>query len=348
MKGKIFHTLMMSLADYKRTWESKRTDDKYGPVPSDCQETIDNQIECIEQAKSYVRSLPIEDDPKSLNPLCEFMKFFQTELNVFGLDGNRVSLTDVQIRELHKIHNNDKVKVNWARQSGKDTVILSYLVYLAATKGKKIFIDAPNHKQLEHMINRIRHMTPDWFLDKKYDNKLYFQTGGLITTDLFDYNHCSVLFANEYDHIHHYKASSYTWCNNFEKKIIVSKELNHPDFVESTINWNELPNADECFKQKMIESIGLDAWNREFEVNEMREEFTASKMRKIADEQNCEYDKRMIEKIEKAIKDGANKGVIYYYIDKPLSEYVKRHFRLRGFSVEGNFGLMQYGTRISW
>ena len=44
MNSKIFHTLMMALAEYKRHWVDKRTDDKYGPVPSDCQEIIDKQI----------------------------------------------------------------------------------------------------------------------------------------------------------------------------------------------------------------------------------------------------------------------------------------------------------------
>ena len=77
MNSKIFSTLMMALHDYKRNWNDKRTDDKYGPVPSDCQEIINKQIEKIDESMSYVRSIPIEDEPKSLNPLCEFMRFFQ-------------------------------------------------------------------------------------------------------------------------------------------------------------------------------------------------------------------------------------------------------------------------------
>ena len=349
MNSKIFSTLMMALHDYKRNWNDKRTDDKYGPVPSDCQEIINKQIEKIDESMSYVRSIPIEDEPKSLNPLCEFMRFFQFSLNIFGVDGNRVFLTDVQIRELHKIHNNDKVKVNWARQSGKDTVILSYLVYLAATKGKTIFIDGRNHKHLEHMINRIIGMTPDWFLKRKYNNKIFFETGGVITTDRCDYTSCDVVFANDYDYGSFNRfIDPFGSCNKNKKMIIATKGLLPDRYVLSTINWDELPGRDECFKQEMIKSIGLDAWYKEFEVTGMCEEFTASKMRKTADEQNCEADKKLIEQIEKDIKEGACKGDSYYYIDKPLSEYVKRHFRLRGFDVEGNFGLMQYGTRISW
>jgi len=409
---------MMALSEYKRSWNDKRTYDKYEPVPSDCQEIIDKQIDCIEQAKSYVRSIPFDDEPKSLNPLCEFRKFFQTELNVFNLTGDRVFLTEVQIRELYKIHNNDKVKVNWTRQSGKDTVILSYLVYLA-TKGKRIFIDARNQKQLDHMMGRIRHMTPDWFLDNKFDNKLYFQTGGLITTS--DSDSCDIIFSNDYDY-------NIGGCSihrpNFKKVIVVSKELNNPTFIESKINWDEIPGREESFKQKMIESIGLDAWNREFEVNKMDcennnnmsifivsklnsecgnrekivksditlirqgdgtfkvfknrfgkngqiisnlnellevnkmcEEFTASKMRKIADKQNCEADKRMIEKIVESIKYKTSKGYNCISIDEHLSECVKSYFIDRGFKIkigttesDREFSGVSYHeyTEISW
>ena len=330
MNSKIFDTIMSALTEYKRSWNGKRIDDKYGPVLQESQEIIDKQIKYIEQAKSYVRSLPIEDEKKTVKSLCDFIKFFDNELSIFNVDGNKIHLMDVQIRELHKIHNNDKVKVNWTKQSGKDTVILPYLVYLA-TKGKRIFIDAVTSNHLKRMMDDIRDMCPKWIHDghTNTSTNIYFINGGLITTS--KRSSCDTIFSNEYDYnvdgglIHR---------PNFKKVIVVSKELNEPNYVESVINWNELPGRDECFKQKTIESIGIDHWYKEFEVTGMCEEFTASKMREIVEEKNQIDFEKTIKNIKAGIKAAAENNHYSREFSKITSEKVREYFRLRGFKVE--------------
>ena len=345
MKNKIQTTILKALYDLKYSWNKKRTDEKYGSVCEEAQDFIDGQVKECDDAIDYIRwHSDFDNEKKSSNSLCEFVKFFHTELNIFDRDGNRVFLTGVQKRELYKIHNNDKVKMNWCRQSGKDTVALAYLIYLAQEKRKRILIDAPNCNQRKDMLDKIYSMSNCSF---HHEDTLKFLGGGYITTSTLCNNNFDLLFSNEYDYnlapFPLGKVGKY----GFDKMIVVSKKLKDCDFVESTINWDEVPGRDECFKQKMIESIGIKSWNREFEVTEMCEEFTASKMRKISDEANCEEDKKTIKCIEHAIKVMAEQGREYYTTDKLLSEGVKSYFRLRGFKVKRS-NSSTYLYCISW
>lgn len=336
---------MSALTEYKRSWNGKRIDDKYGPVPQESQEIIDKQIEYIEQTKSYVRSLPIYNKEKTVNPLCDFIKFFDNELSIFNVDGNKIHLMDVQIRELHKIHNNDKVKVNWTRQSGKDVIILSYLVYLA-TKGKRIFIDAVTSNHLKRMLDDIIDMCPKWIHDRQPNTRtnIYFINGGLITTS--DRDSCDTIFSNEYD----YNADGgLIHRPNFKKVIVVSKELNEPNYVESVINWNELPGRDECFKQKTIGSIGIDHWYKEFEVTGMCEEFTASNLRNIKNEIQNKTDHKVIEGIRQECIKRTKCGSDHYLYKFGLSCGVQEYLVKRGFNIEHDYNYCgRKYTKISW
>ena len=327
MKNKIQNTILNALFEFKYKWNKQ---------PRACCETdklLKDKIKECDDAIDYIRwHSDFDGETKITDSVLEFIEFFHQELKILNRDGERVFLTNAQKRELYKIHYNNKVKMNWCRQSGKDTVALAYLIYLAQEKRQRILIDAPNYNQRKDMLDRIYSMSNCSF---HLEDTLKFLGGGYITTstlggrDKFD-----VLFSNEYD----YNLAPFPLCKTndygFDKMIVVSKKLKDCDFVESTINWDEIPGRDECFKQKMIESIGIESWNREFEVTEMCEEFTASKMRKVSDEVNCKADKKTIKDIEHAIKEKAKMGYEDYIYNKPLSNYIKDYFLSRGFDVE--------------
>jgi hypothetical protein len=349
MNNNILYTTMTALLNYKRDWNKRRYNEKYGSVV--CKEdqlAIDKEIEKIDESIKYIRSQPLVEEKISTESVLEFIRFFHTELNVFNIDGERVYLTKAQERELHTIHFNDKVKINWCRQSGKDTVGLAYLIYLAHEKGKRILIDAPTREILRTILDKIQYMSSNLYPSKTIDI-IGFTSGGIITitTNNVGYNKFDVLFSNDYD----YNLNKHQFKNMFEKMIVVSKELKDRDFVESTINWDELHGRDECFKQKMIGSIGIESWNRDFEVNtvECNEEFTASNLRKIQYEIQLKTDQKVIEKIKNGCIERTKCGCDYYLYKFGLSIGVSNYLNDRGFNIEHGYEYCgnKY-TKISW
>ncbi len=348
MNKTIYQTIALALCDYKTYWNKKINsyDKKHGSISIEAKDICLDKIKDITQSLEYLNDTYSNEPKKSTNSMCEFIKFFQNEIKLYNVFSDKVFLTDVQIRELHKIHNNDKVKINWCRQPGKDTVVLSYLVYLAQERGQRILIDAPNYSQRKDMMDKIYSMSNSSFYPS---HTLKFTGGGYITTSALFRNKFDVLFSNEYD----YNSAPMPLFTNsvygFKKIIVVSKELNDCDFVESKINWNEIPGRDECFKQRMIESIGLDDWYKEYEVHEVNDEFTASNMRKLLKDKNHEANMMEIDNIKEHIKKQCDICIDFYLYKYSMNEFISQYFRSLGFKIEHDFKCFDKTyTKISW
>tara|TARA_R110001606_G_scaffold85708_1_gene194263 strand:+ start:314 stop:1111 length:798 start_codon:yes stop_codon:yes gene_type:complete len=265
MNWNIQKTLLQALHNRKEKLNKSRIDERWGLLPAQTQIIIDEYMKECDDAINWVKEH--SESPNELfdNKVIDIINFIQ--------DVSKTSLRTYQKELITKLADNDKVKVNWTRQSGKNHVLLHYIAYLSIFDKCNILIKGRNTKHDNDMLSEMKRIVATF-------NPTYFGPScihsvstptSIIVTDPDIYRSRrnnstrNIVLLNEYDYNKCDKVSVGSLF--LDDVICVSRELKDPFFVEHRSHWYDVPGRDERFKRSMIANIGQDSWNREFEVD---------------------------------------------------------------------------------
>lgn len=237
--------------------------------------------------------------------LLEYMKcasdpsyFIENYIKIINLDSGlqNFSLRGYQREMIKKYHENNKVIVLSARQSGKTTTTAAYILwYVCFNPEKTAIILANKAATAREILSRITLMLENvpFFLQPGVNilNKGSIEFGNnskIIATstssDSIRGFSCNLLYLDEFAHVPNsvefFKSSYPTITSGKSTKIIISSTPNglnlfyklwteakngENDFVNFEIHWKEVPGRDEVWKKDQLAILGPDGFAQEFE-----------------------------------------------------------------------------------
>jgi len=250
----------------------------------------------IDQVQEFIKC---KDDPVYfINTYVKFNHFRD------GLTGFK--LYEPQEKLINKYHNNQFNILKAPKQiAGKSSTAIYYILHhiIFFENWRTIGIFSHHKNPSIHLLNRLKDAyenLPKWMQHKIIVNNkqtlelengskviaapissaytrgqtfnlvLLYEIGSSSPTKLEDFFNSvfPILTASKITKVIINSTKDY-YENSYFTKIWNDSEDGTNNFVRTTIKWYEIPGRDEKWKEEMIATIGIDAWNSEYECEEI-------------------------------------------------------------------------------
>jgi hypothetical protein len=253
--------IMKALFKERREWRDRELEcyHHYNGRTMSPEDVFKNQFNLIERAIEYIQYGDMSETDKLEHQIIDKI---DTELYPY------------QRELISKLARNDRVKVNWVRQTGKTETLAWYAASIAQVQKCNIHISSCNVKMSEVLIDKIYNCLPDDVRCGRDRNTVCLANGSRITSNnvQWEHNHNSryknIIIADEYGNMGACETPSWSVA---DQVVCVSRNLNAnavgQNFKEHRVHWYDIPGTDLEWKYKQVKLIGPESWEREYEVD---------------------------------------------------------------------------------